>query len=93
MAYHPVYLATALRKHISNMYILFTCSFFNVQNAETYKSISVDIVVSEPKDDEIGTSCSTHGENRNAQRIFGVKPEGKTPLGRPRHRWEDNIHN
>ena len=19
------------------------------------------------------------------------KPEGKTPLGRPRHRWEDNI--
>jgi len=26
--------------------------------------------------------------------IFGVlvgKPEGKRPLGRPRHRWEDNI--
>ena len=20
-----------------------------------------------------------------------VKPEGKRPLGRPRHRWEDNI--
>jgi hypothetical protein len=20
-----------------------------------------------------------------------AKPEGKTPLGRPRHRWEDNI--
>ena len=25
-------------------------------------------------------------------RIFLVgKPEGKRPLGRPRHRWEDNI--
>ena len=23
--------------------------------------------------------------------VFGGKPEGKTPLGRPRCRWEDNI--
>jgi hypothetical protein len=23
--------------------------------------------------------------------MFIVKPEGKRPLGRPRHRWEDNI--
>jgi len=22
---------------------------------------------------------------------LGGKPEGKRPLGRPRHRWEDNI--
>ena len=22
---------------------------------------------------------------------FGLGPEGKRPLGRPRHRWEDNI--
>jgi hypothetical protein len=27
----------------------------------------------------------------NAYRIFVGKPEGKRPLGRPRHRWEDNI--
>jgi hypothetical protein len=24
-------------------------------------------------------------------RVFGVKSEGKRPLWRPRHRWEDNI--
>ena len=24
-------------------------------------------------------------------RVLVRKPEGKTPLGRPRHRWEDNI--
>ena len=24
-------------------------------------------------------------------RVLVVKPEGKRPLGRPRHRWEDNI--
>ena len=24
-------------------------------------------------------------------RVLVGKPEGKSPLGRPRHRWEDNI--
>ena len=24
-------------------------------------------------------------------RVLVGKPEGKRPLGRPRHRWEDNI--
>jgi hypothetical protein len=31
------------------------------------------------------------GEKRNAYRILVGKPEGKTPLGRPRCRWVDNI--
>jgi hypothetical protein len=30
-------------------------------------------------------------ETRNACRILVGKPEGKRPLGRPRHRWLDNI--
>jgi hypothetical protein len=28
---------------------------------------------------------------RNHNRILMGKPEEKTPLGKPRHRWEDNI--
>jgi len=31
------------------------------------------------------------GERRGVYRVFVGKPEGKRPLGRPRHRWEDNI--
>jgi hypothetical protein len=31
------------------------------------------------------------GEKRNACRLLVGKPEGKRPLGRPRHRWLDNI--
>jgi hypothetical protein len=31
------------------------------------------------------------GEKRNAYRILVENPEGKRPLGRPRHRWSNNI--
>jgi len=30
-------------------------------------------------------------ERRVANRVLVGKPEGKRPVGRPRHRWEDNI--
>jgi hypothetical protein len=30
-------------------------------------------------------------EGRNVYRVLVGKPEGKGPLGRPRHRWEDGI--
>jgi hypothetical protein len=40
------------------------------------------------KKDEMGVACST---NRGAYRLLVGKPEGKRPLGRPRHRWMDNI--
>ena len=31
------------------------------------------------------------GEGRVVHRVIVGKPEGKRPLGRPRHRWKDNI--
>jgi hypothetical protein len=43
------------------------------------------------KEDEMGRACSTNREKRNAYRILVGKPEGKRPLGRPRHRRLDNI--
>jgi hypothetical protein len=45
------------------------------------------------KMDEVGRTGSTHGgRERCLQAFFGQgRPKGKRPLGRPRHRWEDNI--
>jgi len=40
---------------------------------------------------EMGGACSSTGERRGAYRGLVGKPEGKRPLGRPRHRWEDYI--
>ena len=31
------------------------------------------------------------GEGRGVHRVMVGKPEGRRPLGRPRHRWEDNF--
>jgi hypothetical protein len=31
------------------------------------------------------------GEVKNAYKIFIAKPDGKTPHGRPRLRWDNNI--
>jgi len=39
----------------------------------------------------VGGTCGTHGEARGVYRVLVGKPKGKRPLGRCRHRWEDNI--
>jgi len=37
----------------------------------------------------VDETCGTHG--RGVYRFSVRRPESKTPLGRPRHRWEDDI--
>jgi hypothetical protein len=37
-------------------------------------------------------TCSTHGVSRDVYGVLVRKREGERPLGRPRHRWEDNIN-
>jgi hypothetical protein len=39
----------------------------------------------------VDRACSTHGEARNSYVILMGKAEGKRPLGRPKHMWENNI--
>jgi hypothetical protein len=39
----------------------------------------------------MGGTCSTIERELKAYRLLVEKPEGKSPLGRPRRRWVDNI--
>jgi len=36
-------------------------------------------------------SYGTYGRGENVYKALVGKPEGKKPLGRPGHRWDDNI--
>ena len=40
---------------------------------------------------EMGGACGAYGEGKSCAQCLVGKPEGKRPLGRPRHRWEDNV--
>ena len=55
--------------------------------------ISVLINTHQIKENEMGGTCGTCGENRNACRVVVRKPEGKRPFGRPSREWEQNIKN
>ena len=39
----------------------------------------------------MGRVCSAYGGDERRIQGFAGEPEGKIPLGRPRHRWDDNI--
>jgi len=39
----------------------------------------------------VGGTCGTHGEGRGPYWVLVGRSEGKRPLGRPRHRWDNNI--
>ena len=43
------------------------------------------------KKNEMGGACGSYREGRGMYRVLVGKPEGRRPLGRPRHRWEDDI--
>jgi hypothetical protein len=39
----------------------------------------------------VGRTCGSHGEGRGVYRVLVGRPKGKTPLVRPKCKWEDNI--
>ena len=39
----------------------------------------------------MGQACSVYGRENRCTEGFGGETEGKKPLGRTRHRWEENI--
>jgi hypothetical protein len=49
------------------------------------------ICVYELKDDERGKACGTYEETCDTYIVLVGKSEGWRPLGRPTHRWKNNI--
>lgn len=44
------------------------------------------------KKNEMGETCGTYGtEERDIYAVLVVETEKKKPLGKPRHKWENNI--
>ena len=39
----------------------------------------------------MGWACGAYGLREGVYRVLVGKPEGRRPMGRPRHRWVDNI--
>jgi len=40
----------------------------------------------------MGGACIAYGERSCVYRVLVTKPEGKRPVGRLMHKWEDNIN-
>ena len=47
--------------------------------------------VDQIKKKEMGRHVTYMGDRRGAHRVLMVRPDRKRPLGRCRHRWENNI--
>jgi hypothetical protein len=62
----------------------------NKELNDLYSSPNINWVIKSRKMRWAGHVART-GARRGACRILVWKPQGKTPLGRPRCRWEDNI--
>jgi len=62
----------------------------NEELNELYSSPSIVWVIKSRRMSWAGhVACM--GDRRGVFRVLVGKPEGRRPLGRPRHRWEDNI--
>jgi hypothetical protein len=73
--------------------IFYVCVLFNVHNEELndlYCSPNIVRVITARRLRWAG-HVARMGERRGVYRVMVGKPEGKRPLGRPRHRWEDYI--
>jgi hypothetical protein len=65
------------------MYVCFATAFFLNKN--------VIVLTFLPRRMRAEGHVAHTGEKRNGYRVLAGKPEGKRPLGRSRHRREDNI--
>jgi hypothetical protein len=65
----------------------------NLHNEELHNLYSLPNIIRmiKPRKMRWAGQVPRTGEKRNAFRVLAGKPEGIKPLGKPRHRWEDDI--
>jgi hypothetical protein len=65
----------------------------NLHNEELHILYSSPIIIRKFKSRRMRWAghVARMGEERNVYRVLIGKPEGKRPLGRPRHKWENGI--
>jgi hypothetical protein len=39
----------------------------------------------------MGRACGSYGRGEEVYKVLVGKPEGKRPLERPRHRWDEGV--
>jgi hypothetical protein len=64
--------------------------FYNDELHNLYSSSNIVRVIKSRRMRWVG-HVARMGEGRGVYRVSVGKPEGKSPLGRPRRRWEENI--
>jgi hypothetical protein len=64
--------------------------FHNEEIIDLYSSPNIVLVIKSRRMRWAG-HVRRMGKERGVYRVLVGKPEGKRPLGRPRHRWVDNI--
>jgi hypothetical protein len=62
----------------------------NDELSDLYSSPSIITIIKSRRMRRVG-HVARMGEKRNVYRLLMGKPDGKRPLGRPRHMWVDNI--
>jgi hypothetical protein len=65
----------------------------NMHNEELHNLYSSPDIIRQVKSRRMrwAGNVARMGEERKVYRVLVGKPEGKRPVGRPRHRWEDGI--
>jgi len=85
-----LFTATTVASHSNTVLLTSNRRLHNEELNDLYCSPNIVWVIKSRRMGWVG-HVARMGEERGVYKVLVGKPEGKRPLGRPRHRWVDNI--